>query len=101
IRDLLRGGRDVEAHRLDCARKVVIRVQVTADELEDRFHLLADRRENELVAPDGMPSELALIRLDPLGDETPAAFARPEGPCDLGDAFGGERGPQLAVVAHL
>jgi len=44
-----------------------------------------------------MPAELALVRLDPLGDETPAAFARPEGPCDLGDAFGGD-GPNVFMV---
>ena len=76
--DLARGGLNVEAHRLDGTWEVVIRGQVTVDELENWFHLFADRREDELVAPDGMPAELALIRVDSLGNKAPAAFAHLE-----------------------
>ena len=78
LEDLLGRGCDVAAHRLDRAREVVVGGQVAADELEDRLHVLADRREDELVAPDGMPAELALVRLDALGDEAPAPLARPQ-----------------------
>ena len=59
---------------------VVVGREVAADELEDRLHLLADRREDELVAPDGVPAELALVGLDPLGDEAPAALGRRAAP---------------------
>ena len=75
VEDLARGGLDVEPHRLDRAREVVVGHEVAADELDDRLHLLAHGREDELVAPHRVPAELALVRLDPLDDEPPAAFA--------------------------
>ena len=90
------------AHRLDRAREVVVGREIAADELDDRLHLLADGREDELVAPHGVPAELALVRLDALGDEPPAALARPAGRATIsGDLLGREGGPQLGVVADL
>jgi hypothetical protein len=84
VEDLARGGLDVEPHRLDRAREVVVRHEIPADELDDRLHLLAHGREDELVAPHGVPAELALVWHHPLVDEPPAAFARAEGPGDRG-----------------
>ncbi len=101
LEDLPRRRLDVEAHRLDRAREVVVRREVAADELEDRLHLLADGREDELVAPDRVPAELALVRLHPLGDEPPAAIARPQRRGDDRGVVGRERGTQLGVVADL
>ena len=46
------------------ARVVVVGLEVAADELDDRLHLLAHGREDELVAPDAVPAELALVGLD-------------------------------------
>jgi hypothetical protein len=56
--DLLRGHLDIEPHRLHRGRVVVIAVEVPAHELDDRTDLLADRREDELVAPHGVPAEI-------------------------------------------
>ncbi len=53
------------------------------------------------MAPDGVPAELALVGLDPLGDEPLAAGARPERPGDPVDVVGGERRAELRVVADL
>ena len=48
-----------------------------------------------------MPAELALIRLDPLGDEAPAAFARRQRRGDRVDVLGREGRAQLGIVADL
>src|SRR6185369_8196117 len=103
VEDLARRGLDVLAHRVDRGREVVVARDVVADQIEDRLHLLADRGEDELVAPDGVPSELALIGLDSLVDEAPASIRRAKGRRDLGrvTATGRERRPQLGVVADL
>ena len=89
------------AQRADRARVVVVGLQVAADELDDRLHLLADRREDELVAPHGVPAELALVRLDPLGDEAPAALAGAQRRDDLRRVLGAEGGRQFGVVPDL
>ena len=99
--DLPGGRRDVGTHRLDRAREVVVRLEIAAHELERGFHLLADRGEDELVAPHGVPPELALVRLDQLGDEPAPAPGGPERRGDVAGTLGGERGPQLLVVADL
>ena len=78
LEDLARGRLDVAAHRVDGGREVVVGREVATDELDGGLHLLADGREDELVAPDGVPAELALVRLDALGDEPPAALRRAE-----------------------
>ena len=82
-------------------RIVVVGREVAADEIEDRLDLLAHGREDELVAPDGVPAELALVRLDPLGDEPPAALARLEDAGDVRRVVGGEDRPELGIVADL
>ena len=89
------------AHRLDRARVVVVGDEVAANELEDRLHLLAHRREDELVAPDGVPAELALVGLDALGDEPPAPLGPAQRRGDVVGRLAAEGRPQLRVVADL
>ena len=100
VEDLLRGRLDVLAHRVDRDREVVVGGQVAADKLEDGLHLLAHGGEDELVAPDRVPAELALVRLDAFRDESAAAIGRPQG---RGDLFGvlGLGGAELDIVANL
>ena len=101
LEDLAGCRLDVLAHCQDRARKVVIGLEVTAHELEDRPHLLADRSVDELVAPDGVPAELALVRLDPFGNEPASARRCSQGLRDRRAAFPGEGPAQLLVVANL
>ena len=53
------------------------------------------------MAPHGVPAELALVRLDALGDEPAAALGGAERGADLARRGPGEGGPQLRVVADL
>ena len=71
-------------------RVVVVAGEVVAHEVERRLHLLAHGREDELVAPDGVPAELALVRLDPLGEEPPTPLRGPQRGGDRGAVAGPE-----------
>ena len=53
------------------------------------------------MAPDRVPPELTLVRLDPLVDETPAAVARLQGDDDLACRLGCEDGGELRVRLDL
>ena len=93
LEDLLGGRVDVGLEGGDLGRVVVVRGVLVADELDDRVHVLAEGREDELVAPDRVPAELLLVRHDPLVDEPAAALAGLEGGHDLGGGRGGEDRP--------
>ena len=101
VEDLDRRRLDVAAHRRDRRREVVVARDVVADEVEHGLHLFAHGRIDELVAPHGVPAELALIRLDPVGDERPPALGAAEGLGDGGGVAAVEGRAQLRVVADL
>ena len=79
LEDLRRGRLDVRGELGDLRRVVVVALELVADELDHRLQLLAEGGEHELVAPHGVPAVLALVGLDALGDEPPAALARARG----------------------
>ncbi len=53
------------------------------------------------MAPHGVPAELALVRLDPLGQEAPSPLRPPQRGRDRRAVAGPEGTSQLGVVAHL
>ena len=101
LEDLGGGGLDVAAHRRDRGGEVVVAGEVVAHEVERRLHVLAHGREDELVAPHRVPAELALVGLDPLGDEPAAAIGRMQGARDRRPVARPERLAELGVVADL
>ena len=84
VEDLARGRVDVVPQRAHRRGVVVVGLDVAANELDDRLHLLEHGREDELVAPDGVPAELALVGLDPFLDELAAALGQLQRGDDLG-----------------
>ena len=65
----MRCGVDVVAQRAQVDRVVVVRLDVAADSSMTGSIFSTTRREDELVAPDGVPAEFTLVRLDALVDE--------------------------------
>ncbi len=101
LEDLLRRGVDVRLEGGDLGRVVVVGGVLVADELDDRVHVLAEARIDELVAPDGVPAELLLVRDDPLVDEAAPALGRLQRRDDLGGGRVVEGGPELRVALDL
>ena len=91
--DLVRRRLDVRGELRDLPRVVVVLLELVADELDHGLHLLPERREDELVAPDGVPAELQLVRDHALLDEPPAALALAERRQDVGRGARERRAP--------
>ena len=101
LHHLALGRLEVVADRGDVRRVVVVGRQVAADRLEDRRRVLAPGLERELVRPDRLVAERALVRLDPLGDQPPAALGALERAQHVGRGVALERGSQLALALDL
>ena len=97
------GGRGLDVGRESADRLgvVIVGLEVTANDLDHGLHVLPDRREDELMAPDRVPAVLHLVRCEAAFDEAPAALGGFQGRDDLLGGLMVEGGDERLIALRL